>query len=195
MIRGGFEYHVTVCEREKKEVAALAAWAGERGVKFTHILLARGEVRSQPMLTVRAEGTTAAVLEKAEAMVAELRSAGFDVVRVKLEASPFAEGVPATAEPGCYFEHHAKLLLPAGCDEAALAAMVMPHGAHLSRNARRVREDGLGERFVTQRCGDAAVGRLDALIRDLRAAEYDVVGVEREYVVYDDRLSVDEGWI
>lgn len=192
MIRGEFEYHVTV---PGPDAAALAAWAAERGVKFTHIVLARGEVRSQPMLTVRSEGTTVSVRAAAEAMADELQERGFDVVRLKLEASPFAEGVPVAAGPGCYFEHHVKLLLPPDADESALAALVIPHGAHLSRNARRIRDDGHHERFVTQRCLDDAAARLAALTQTLRAAHHRILSTEREYVVYDDRPSVDSGWI
>lgn len=189
MIRGDFEYHVTVAGAD---AARLAAWAAVRGVKFTHIELARGDTPSQPMLTVRAEGTTASVLAEAEALAAELRGEGFGVVRVKLEASPFADGVP-TADG--YFEHHIKLLLPPDVDESALADLVTPHHAHLSRNARRIRDDDRSERFVTQRCRAAAAERLQGLTEALRAANHEILSVEREYVVHDDGPWVDSGWI
>jgi hypothetical protein len=199
-----FEYHLTV-SGDDAAASELAAWAEECGVKFTHIVLARGETVSQPMLTVRADGTTESALADAEAMAAELSVAGFEVTRVKLEASPFADGVPATAEQAAaqpadrYFEHHLKLLLPPDADEAALADLVTPHGAHLSRNARRVREDGRVERFVTQRChrvgADRAVAEMDRLTETLRGAGHEIIGVEREYVLYDSRPSVDAGWI
>lgn len=199
---GGFEFHITV---RAQDAAGLAAWAGERGVKFTHIVLARGETVSQPMLTVRAGGVLEAVLAEADAMAGDLRVAGFEVTRVKVESSPFGDGVPATAAEASrqpadrYFEHHLKLLLAPDADEVALAELVVPHGAHLSRNARRVREDGCAERFVTQRChrvgADTAVGKLERLVAAVRGAGYEMVGVEREYVVYDSRPSVDAGWI
>lgn len=50
------------------------------------------------------------------------------------------------------FETHLKLLLPADADLGRLSRLVEPHRARLSRNARRTREDGRQERFVTQRC-------------------------------------------
>lgn len=203
-IEGAFEYHVTVAGGDVA-AAGLARWAGERGVKFTHIVLARGRTVSQPMLTVRAAGASAAVLAEAEAMAGELRASGFEVTRVKLEASPFAAGVPTTAEQAAgepgerYFEHHLKLLLPSDVDESALADLVTPYGAHLSRNARRVREDGRAERFVTQRCHgvgtDVALAELERLRGALCGAGYDIAGVEREYVVYDSSPVVDAGWI
>jgi hypothetical protein len=203
-IEGAFEYHLTV-SGDDAAAAGLAAWAARRGVKFTHIVLARGQTVSQPMLTVRSAGTREAVLDEAEAMAGELCVAGFEVTRVKLESSPFAAGVPVSAEDASgepaerYFEHHLKLLLPPGTDEVALAGLVTPHGAHLSRNARRVREDGRAERFVTQRCHrvgtDGAVADLERLTAVLRGAGHEIVSVEREYVVYDSSPMVDAGWI
>jgi hypothetical protein len=154
---------------------------------------------------VRADGTADAVLADAEAMAGELRGAGFVVTRLKLESSPLADGVPLTAHQAAaepadrYFEHHLKVLLPPDLDEAALAELVTPHGAHLSRNARRIREDGRAERFVTQRChragSDTAVADLDRLTGTLLGAGHEIVSVEREYVAYDSRPAVDAGWI
>ncbi|WP_240809855.1 hypothetical protein [Actinomadura sp. WMMA1423] len=122
--------------------------------------------------------------------------------RTKIEAAPWNEGVPASdaeADGLCYFEHHIKLLLDPGDDTAALAETVVPHGAHLSRNARRVRADGRSERFVTQRChrvGARTAGqRLDTLTSVLRANGHDIASVEREFVVFDGNASLDDGWI
>jgi hypothetical protein len=68
----------------------------------------------------------------------------------------------------------------------------------VSRNARRERTDGAQERFVTQRCHGAglttAEDRLHALLETLRAADQEVLDVEQEYVVVDDRLAYDDGW-
>ncbi|MFG3407559.1 hypothetical protein [Streptomyces sp. NPDC048142] len=79
----------------------------------------------------------------------------------------------------------------------ALVAVAVRHGAHVSWNARRRRADGREERFVTQRChrtGDRrAALRLDALLAELTA--YEVVDVEREYVLLDSGPELDEGWL
>ena len=208
---GEFETHVTVrCDTGGEDgdwVSALRAWAAaEGGVKFTHVVLARGRVRSQPMLTLTGSGTLRQQITAATELVTGLEHGAIDctVTRVKVEAAPWTRGVPRTdgeaaiLGPGYYFEHHVKIL----CHEAdlePLAALVVPHGAHLSWNARRVRGAGISERFVTQRCygvGDAsaaeALARLrSALVEDGR----EVVSAEREYVVYDSDASLDEGWI
>ncbi|MFF2076770.1 hypothetical protein ACFVXG_18660 [Kitasatospora sp. NPDC058162] len=212
-VRGDFEVHLTVGPGAAE---ALAAWADRHGhghgLKFTHILLERGASPSQPMLTLRAAGT----LEEVAAVTARARGrlgrAGFTVLRAKIEATPWAEGVPASDEDavphgaGRYFEHHVKLLLPGHpvptTDIARLtelAELAVRHGAHLSRNPRRVREDGRREWFVTQRCRlvglDTAGRRLDALLRDLAADGREVASVEREFVVVDSDEALDAGWI
>jgi hypothetical protein len=201
---GDFETHLTVRCGEH-ELDALARWAGERGLKFTHIELSRGRVVAQPMLTLRGTGTFAAARAAAEDAAARLCTAGFEVTRLKIEAAPWNEGVPVSDEdavrlgPGRYFEHHLKLLLASGFDAAALAGAVVPHAAHLSHNVRRLRADGARERFVTQRCrlvGARTAGRrLEMLTSALNAKGYEIAAVEREYVVFDGDESLDEGWI
>lgn len=201
---GDFEYHLTVrCGGQA--IDELARWAASRRLKFTHIVLDRGRSVSQPMLTARGSGALTDVMAAADATMSELRAGGFTVARVKIEAAPWTTGVPRSDEEAValgaarYFEHHVKVLLPAGTDAAALAATATPHSAHLSRNTRRVRDDGRQERFVTQRCrrvGLRTAGRrLDALVTAVRAAGYEVGAVEREFVVVDSDESLDEGWI
>ncbi|MFK0253352.1 hypothetical protein [Streptomyces sp. NPDC090445] len=190
-----YETHVTLRCPDAAELTRLNAWAGARGLKVTHIVLARGRMVSQPMLTLPDR-------DGHEALVPLLRADGFDPVRVKVETVPWTTDRPGPG--GGYFEHHLKLLLPVGFDRARLEALATPHGAHLSWNARRVAEDGGShERFVTQRyrgpagaAGAAGAGRAcDALVSELAAAGYDIRSEEREFVLYDSDLSVDDGWI
>jgi hypothetical protein len=204
VLRGDFETHVTVrCDAES--LARLDRWAAAAALKVTHIVLARGRMTSQPMLTYTAAGTLEEQLEKANDRVAALAAAGFDPVRVKIEASPWTDGVPVDDaqaqqhDPYRYFEHHAKIRLAPGTDLGALAARVAPHGAHLSWNARRTLGAGRHERFVTQRChlvGVHSAGRrLQALVASLTASEVQIVSLEREFVVYDSDMTIDDGWI
>nr|WP_203688981.1 hypothetical protein [Streptomyces sp. SID12488] len=184
-------------------------WAAASGLKLTHIVLARGRMPVQPMLTLTGSASYAEESGRARDVAALLRVDGFEPVRVKIESSPWAPEVPR--EPGAderYFEHHVKLRLPVDADLDALAAQVVPYGAHLSWNARRVARGGRWtERFVTQRCrGVDATGAgraLDRLLAVLRGhaavgggrTGAEVIGVEREFVLYDSDLSVDDGWI
>lgn len=184
-----YETHVTVRCPDPASLARLDAWAGARELKVTHIVLARGRMVSQPMLTLRDRTGH-------ESLVPRLRAAGFDPVRVKVETVPWTTDRPGPG--GGYFEHHLKLRLPAAYDHAALESLVVPHGAHLSWNARRVLPGGTHERFVTQRWRGTAAGATeacDALVAALGTAGYEIRSEEREFVLYDSDLSVDDGWI
>lgn len=201
---GALETHITVAN-PADGTGRLAAWAAARGLGFAHIVLARGRTPSQPMLNLEGEGPADAHIAAAARVAAELTADGFQAVRTKTEAVPWAAGVPqddaaaAACGPHLYFEHHIKLLLPAGHDRAALEHLARPHRAHVSWNARRVRRDGREERFVTQRC--RAVGRataerrLSVLLDAVRAADVQILEVEREFVLYDTNLALDDGWI
>ncbi|MFI9505664.1 hypothetical protein [Nocardia sp. NPDC052566] len=202
VFRGDFEAHLTV-RADTDRLLALEAYAAERELKFAHIVLARGRVPQQPMVTVRRSGTLAGVRTEVAEIAARLDADGFPVLRTKIEATPWAEGVPSTDEQAAvlgahfYFEHHVKLLLAPDSGTTAIEAAARAHAAHLSANTRRVRPDSRLERFVTQRCrgvGDlTATVRLRALLADLTGL--DIASIEREFVVYDSNESVDAGWI
>ncbi|BCY06751.1 nucleotidyl transferase AbiEii/AbiGii toxin family protein [Actinoplanes sp. L3-i22] len=201
-ISGDFETHVTV---PAGQAGALAGFAAEHGVKFLHIELDRGESASQPMLTLHGSGTFMAQVVAVQDWCDRLRAAGLEPIRAKIEATPWAVGVPQQesdvhGEPAYrYFEHHLKLRLPAGTELGPITELAESHGARLSRNARARSADGAEVRFVNQRChrvGRAVASeRLELLAGALRAAGHEVVSVEQEYVVLDDNLRLDSGWL
>ncbi|MEH1163835.1 nucleotidyl transferase AbiEii/AbiGii toxin family protein [Micromonospora sp. CPCC 205539] len=202
-VSGDFEVHITVPEWDAGKVASFAE---NHGLKYTHVVLDQGETPSQPMLTLTGSGSLRQQRDGAYQWAARLRATGLGVARVKIEAVPWAHGVPISDEdaaaqpPGRYFEHHVKLLLPAGvATVVAMTEVAERHGARLSRNARRTRDDGRQERFVTQRCHQVglhtAKARLDDLVAALRDTGQDIVAVEQEYVVFDDRMELDAGWL
>lgn len=202
---GEFETHLTVSAGSTEKIDRLAAFAVGRSVKFTHIVLDGGSTPLQPMLTLPGRGTLASQIEATRELARDLASGGFDVVRVKVEAAPWNDGVPSddAAAPlldsSLYFEHHVKLVLGPADSRGELSAVIAPFGARLSRNARRRRDDGKAEWFATQRCyrvGRSSSGaRLAALLGALEHAGYQPVEVEREFVVHDDAPSVDRGWL
>lgn len=193
-IVGDLEAHVTVSCPEV-QLARLCSWADERGLKVTHVMLAKGLVRSQPMLTLRAHGAAGDLRCRAEELTEELTLSGFAVNRIKIECAPWSQGVPEEPAAGQYFEHHVKLLLEDG--PAPLIALVEPHRAHVSHNARRVRPDGRAEWFVTQRVYGGTDTAASALLKGLVEAldGFTIVSVEREFVVHDSNETIDEGWI
>lgn len=202
---GDFETHITVSLDGDDGMERLREWAGGHGFKCLHIVLDRGVSASQPMLTRHGRGNLPGELTAASAASHDLSVAGFPVTRIKIEAAPWNEDVPQSSAEGAeqppdrYFEHHIKLLLNPGGDCAALAQTASQHGAHLSRNALKLREDSRQERFVTQRC--YGVGRVEArqqfeaLLNAIAPLGYPILKVEEEFVVYDSNLALDAGWI
>jgi hypothetical protein len=196
---GFFDTHLTVAASDDER---LGVWAKVNDVKFTHIVLARGDVQSQPMLTIAGRGTLTEQRLTAATWTAKLRDQGFEVVRVKIEAAPWNGDVPQTRATAkalidCYFEHHVKVVVHG--DLTALAELAQAHSAHVSRNARRLHGDGSHERFVTQRCRDVGLPtarqRFEALLRDLDLQGFAVLEAEQEFVVHDDNPDIDHGWI
>lgn len=147
-----------------------------------------------------------------DAITAKLRDRGFGTayreevkrnIRQRLREHGRTAGTEKSGVGGTGACDLAKLFLndcyPAEGDLGPLAATATGHAARLSRNARRVRCDGLAERFVTQRCHAAgratARSELDALLADLVAGGHAVMSVEEEYVVHDTAPGVDAGWL
>jgi hypothetical protein len=201
---GDFEVHVTV--RTVGTLEAFRAWCEAERCKCVRIVLARGVQVEQPMATWRRNRTVLPdVLADATARAQALEHAGFAVARVKIEADPSNEDVPATdaaalLQPSSnYFEHHVKLRreTAAGCE--SLLRVCLDHAAHLSRNAWREPAEGFEERFVTLRSyrtgRSAAEGRLRRLVAALAGAGEQIIDVESEYTVYDSNVGLDAGWL
>src|SRR5690242_4174107 len=103
--RGNFEVHVTV--RAAGTPEAFRRWCEAERCKCLWIVLGRGIQVEQPMATWRRDTTVLPdVLAEATRRAQELERAGFAVVRVKIEADPANDDVPATDK--------AALLEPAG---------------------------------------------------------------------------------
>lgn len=197
-----FEIHLTIAARTEGDTDRAARFAHANGIKFAHIVLPRGASPSQPMLSWRARGAFETQVRSAAAVADALRAADIDVVRTKIEAAPTNPDVPqfgACVRPEHYLECHCKCLLDERADVEALAALVMAHGGHLSRNARRVRADGCQERFATLRRRDGGVDGIahDAMALREAMTPYvrEVLSSEIEYVVYDSNLAIDAGWL
>ncbi|MEV4970203.1 hypothetical protein [Streptomyces scopuliridis] len=195
-IEGDFETLLTVRADRPDRVACLHDWAAARGLAVTHVVLDRGRTPSRPTLTLPGTGTIDEQRRAAERCAERLAEAGFPVVRTKLVAAPWNEGVPQTdaeaaALPAyCHFEQRVTLRLPIPYDTQRLAAVAERHGAHVSRAVRRVLSRGVQERSVTQRARGvgrpAARARLDALLDGLRVAGFQPADIAEEFVLHDD---------
>lgn len=202
-VRDCYETHLTVSPGAVDAAFDdVETFARAHGLTFLQIQLPAGAQPRQPMLSLRASGPLEWQRAEADRLADALAALGIAVTRTKIEAAPWNAGVPAHGpclRPEHYFESHVKLLLAPDCDTAALARAANAHGAHLSRNARRVREDGLVERFATLRTRDgglaAITARTDALRSALAPRTLAILSVEIEYVVHDDNPAMDAGWL
>lgn len=202
--RGNFEVHLTV--RAGGALDAFRAWCEAQRCKCVRIVLARGVHVEQPMATWRRSDTVLPdVLAAATERARDLERAGFSVVRVKIEAEPSNDDVPATAAaalvqpPANYFEHHVKLRREAAAGRELLLRVCLDHAAHLSRNAWREPAEGFEERFVTLRSyrmgRSASKRRLHRLLAALEGVGEQIIKVESEYTVHDSNLALDAGWL
>jgi hypothetical protein len=201
---GEFETHITV-DCGEDALAGLQEWSSNKGMKLTHIMLGRGRMCSQIMLTFTGAGTLPEQHSAAVVAVHDVNAAGFRCTRVKIEAAPGNADVPQDSDGAgdlgseFYFEHHIKLALDPGVELEPLLALVIPHTAHVSWNARRRTANGVAERFVTQRCHGVgrpeATSRLADLSAVLRDHSYQIVSTVQEFVVFDSDATLDAGWI
>ncbi|MCE9670327.1 hypothetical protein LY474_21235 [Myxococcus stipitatus] len=202
---GAYEAHLTVSARSEEDLERFRAFCDAEGVKCIFIELGRGAEPFQPMTASYHHGTLRQALEDVRRMGRSLAAQGFDVTRMKLEALGKNRDMPeddatARAQAANYFEFHVKVVTPAtGLDLDALRARCERHGAHLSRNARKTRPDGSGERFVTLRVHGLgrtnADARFQALLDDLAAQGHALTQRLREYTVYDSNHALDRGWL
>ncbi|WP_202866190.1 hypothetical protein [Kribbella turkmenica] len=148
-ITGDFEIHLTttrsgvIVDRTGGELR-MTTWASDdvaasvasHGLKFSDIVLDRGRSPQQPMVTVRASGTLEEVGRVSREWSDRMQAEHFSVVRIKIEAAPWNDGVPeqdADAVESRYFEHHVNLLLPdaAAGTLVSLTRLLEPHQARL----------------------------------------------------------------
>ncbi|KAL6069961.1 Ankyrin repeat-containing protein [Balamuthia mandrillaris] len=191
LIEGLFEIHVTV--KGGEGVEKFKDVCKELRLKPVLIELPYGQTQEQLMTSSWARGNEETAVEEAKKVASALHSRGFQVVRVKVEATASNRGVPQTPpdDPQRYFEFHVKMLVE---DEERLRALVAPHHGHLSRNSLKGEKD---VKFITLRVYGkgkvAAFADLEALLLSLKDEK--VLAVHREYAVYDTNVELDSGWI
>lgn len=173
----------------------LRGWTARRGVKMLCIELASGVAPRQVMLTLHGDATVDEARRRAEALMNEVQGL-CDAQRRRIKVESRWSATRAEAMPPAYLEHHVRV---ATRDLAALERLAAEHAAHLSRNAYKTFPDGIQERFLTQRFGPSDSPRMEAAFQTLLSAlereGFPVTKVERECVLFDDNLTLDEGWL
>jgi hypothetical protein len=202
---GLFEAHITVSNLSPSESKRFAETCNQLNIKAIQIELSRGDVPIQPMTCSTHKGDFTTVLNEVTELARQLKRAGFEVTRQKIEAAPFNQGIPMTESdaknhsPDNYFEHHLKILFEKESNFKEIQTVCIAHGAHLSRNAFENRADHSKTYFITLRCysiglEEAAI-RFNALKQAITYLKINILKNITEYCVYDDRLNLDANWL
>lgn len=190
-----YETHLTLASNRSDGIDSARTWATAAGLKWTEIELSRGDHQRQPMITYWGTDSLESQHATAKQIEEQLQPLGLQVVRLKTETAATEAQI---AEPGQYFECHVKLHLTSPADWDTLQHVAQDKSAHVSRNARRVRDDGTHERFLTLRSYDGsgieARHKVYDLIQELNSHGLNIMETEMEFVVFDSNLSLDAGW-
>ncbi|KAJ3099389.1 hypothetical protein HDU97_003222 [Phlyctochytrium planicorne] len=210
LITGVFEFHITVRspsgnDAENAEfLRLLQTFCELHKLKLTVIHLNSGDFPKQVMIgryTAGRSDTIQATLH--ESYIHPLIESGFEPIRLKIESIASNEGVPmnqvskASSEfRNGYFEFHWKLeLYPQDLPNLHELASEIG-GLHVSRNAHKLCPDGRVHIFLTAR--DHGGGKVEALDMHQRISDclklFKVLKKEREFVVVDTNLGLDNGW-
>lgn len=196
-----FEVHLTVAplapgdgkKATATQLTSLRSFCHSRDWRLLEIVLARGEVPHQPMVTYSARGALALQIEQARQVESALNLLAWRVVRCKIEVDPeLLAGIDGGVGNGLYFEQHIKLSLASPQDFEAARTLSVEYGAHLSRNAHTP-----GYFFVTQRGTGSMADARDAFapLAEALRKRFACSPPVLEYVAYDSNLSLDDGWL
>jgi hypothetical protein len=181
------EVHLTV-ELGGKDPDVLATLARVHGCRFLHVLLDTGTHPSQPMLSWRQAAGIDTALKRAAELAQALEHQGMKLLRTKIE------GKLEVTVDAQYFEAHFKVELDDG-KASELQPLARELGVHLSRSAF-ARSAGKELRFLTarQRTFANALESFERVETTLTSRGFRVLSVDREAVLYDSNLGLDEGW-
>jgi hypothetical protein len=202
---GLFEAHITVSNLSPSESKRFTETCNQLSIKAIQIELSRGDVPIQPMTCSTHKGDFTSVLNEVTGLAHQLKRAGFEVTRQKIEAAPFNQGIPMTTTDAQnhssdnYFEHHLKILFEKESNFNEIQRVCVAYGAHLSRNAFENRADNAKTYFITLRCYsiglEEAMIRFNALKQAITHLKINILKNITEYCVYDDRLNLDANWL
>lgn len=202
---GLFETHITV---DTTDVKSFKAFCATQNLKTIFIELSNGKFAAQPMTATDMWGTFEEVKKAAYNTVRLFKENGFECMRVKIELAPIYKGyihpdVPKTQEDlyllngDKYWEYHVKVLISNNQDYW-INEVAEENDAHLSKNAFKIREDGLKEKFLTIRMYSSTMNEAQDLVSKLKGhllfRNIEILSDVLEYCVYDTNPHIDEDW-
>ncbi len=200
-IDGPFELHVVI---DLADEPLLQKWLLQledkavAGAKLTGFCAFYGNHPIHVMLSCFLSGSVQTVTAKTQEIVASFHKHNIRILRVKLEASLHAKGVPsAIAGEEAYYEVHLKIKVSSLTDWDALAAISQPFDGHLFIN-NRSKSKGT-HAIVTVRKYKDSLKEFNASCTALQDAAwkggFNVVSVRSEFSFYDTNPMLDQGWL
>lgn len=187
-----FEIHITMNDFPKEKLELFVKECENLGAKPLLILLSRGNVVNQPMLSkIIYDKSLNSIHEKIQQFVMSIELFGFVTDRVKIEIPANKHSFFISDKMGFekYFEWHGKINYK---HSDRLLIICEEHQAHLSINGLK------NTKFITLREFGGKVDfdiRINSLINELKMSKYDVISQHHEYCIYDSNVVMDKGWL
>lgn len=202
--KGVFEAHISITPIDEEKAVIFKSFCEQEGIKAIQIVLARGKTPIQPMSSSIHQGVFSEVKKEVENLVKKMVHLGFEVRRMKIEASPQNQDIPRTHQELAqhnaqnYFEHHWKVLLKEKPSENLLN-LCEAFKAHFAQNAFKKRSDKQVEHFITIRLYGKGLIETQKIASDftdkLEEQKIEVLKSITEYCVYDDYVELDAEWL
>jgi NTP pyrophosphatase (non-canonical NTP hydrolase) len=207
-----FEIHVTVSANNMKEklgrevsfsVDYFKEICQEIGVKPIVLDLENsGESVMQDVMTSsKVVGDNSSAIAECKRISKELKEAGFEVIREKIETVPFHPYAPQKEGEempgGCYFEAHIGCIISPE-QKDTLQDVANMYGAHLSRNFFKKLDEGKFINMITLRSYDYIYSDFESEVTglkgDLKTFDIEYEKVITEFAIYDTKVSHDFLW-
>lgn len=215
MISGLFEIHITVDHLGNSFYNLYNYVSKNNGMKLILTVAKNGDYPTQYMISKFKNGTEQEVIERALEIAREMKKENIEVLRVKVEAMAFNEGVPVTMEDyknyillpktgKPYFEFHAKIK-PFNKELESLVDFwnkntILKPSVFVALSINLLSRSENKNPLLTIRVYDG--GRIDAIdlknviLDDLKNKNYHIIdAIQQEFSVYDTNENLDKGWL
>lgn len=199
-----FEFHVTVKTNELERFKSTCLVLSVKPIILDLQNQAGDSVMQDVMTSSSFLGTNPEALEEMEKVAQGLYSAGFEVIRKKIETVPWHPAAPSDehAHPvmpkDCYFECHFNVL----CSDKVrdrLQGIAIAYNAHLSRNIFKKVDADNYKIMITARVYEGTREDFQVYVDDietaLNGADFQIDKIITEFSIYDTKISHDSSWL
>lgn len=200
-----YEIHVTV--KKPDDIQSYKDTCTEIGVKPIVLDLENyKEALIDVMTSSVFYGDNRGAYEETNRISNELKNAGYEVIRKKIETVPFHPAAPSNKSAqqkmpeGCYFESHLSVIISNDEENELLKNITKNQNAHLSRNFFKKIGEGQYIKMVTLRKHDGTYEMFKHELEILKNILSEVYSFELEkeiveFSIYDTKVSHDFKWL